>query len=132
MTLDNKIINFDINRNNLFDLTAKQYDTDGARSFTFRLLKNSVPFSLEGLSVKVGGKKPDGKNVFNDCIIKDAEKGIVELELTTQMQVVTGMLNLELIIFKGETRLSTIPFQIHVVKNVTDFKKVERDRKSVV
>ena len=77
MTLDNKIINFDINRNNLFDLTAKQYDTDGARSFTFRLLKNSVPFSLEGLSVKVGGKKPDGKNVFNDCIIKEDRKSVV-------------------------------------------------------
>ena len=125
MTLDNKPINFDINRNNLFNLTAKQFDTNGARSFTFRLLKNSIPFDLTGLSVEVGGKKPDKKNIFNSCTIKDAEKGIVELELTTQMQVVAGMLNLELIIFKGETRLSTIPFEIQVVKSVTDFKKVE-------
>ena len=125
MTLDNKIINFDINRNNLFNLTAKQFDTDGARSFTFRLLKDSIPFDLTGLSVEVGGKKPDEKDIFNSCTIKDAERGIMELELTTQMQVVAGMLNLELIIFKGETRLSTIPFQIQVVKSVTDFKKVE-------
>ncbi|HHQ4319652.1 BppU family phage baseplate upper protein [Clostridium perfringens] len=125
MTLDNKPINFDINRNNLFNLTAKQFDTTGARSFTFRLLKNSIPFDLTGLSVKVGGKKPDGKDIFNSCTIKDTKKGIVELELTTQMQVVAGMLNLELIIFKGETRLSTIPFEIQVVKSVTDFKEVE-------
>lgn len=125
MTLNDKTTNFDINRNNIFNLTAKQYDTDGARSFTFRLLKNSVPFSLEGLSVKVGGKKPDEKNVFNDCIIKDAKKGIVEVELTTQMQVVAGTLNLELIILRGETRLSTIPFEVQVIKSATDFKEVE-------
>ena len=125
MSLNDKIINFDINRNNLFNLTAKQYDTDGARSFTFRLLKNSVPFSLEGLSVKVGGKKPDGKNVFNDCIIKDAKKGIVEVELTTQMQVTAGTLNLELIMFKGETRLSTIPFEVQIIQSATCYSEIQ-------
>ncbi|NGT96493.1 BppU family phage baseplate upper protein [Clostridium perfringens] len=125
MTLDNKIINFDINRNNLFNLTAKQFDTTGARSFTFRLLKNSVPFSLEGLSVKVGGKKPDYKDILNDCKIIDPKKGIVEVELTTQMQVVAGTLKLELIILKGETRLSTIPFDIQVIKSAINFKEVE-------
>ncbi|STB59705.1 BppU family phage baseplate upper protein [Clostridium perfringens] len=125
MTLDNKIINFDINRNNLFDLTAKQYDTDGARSFTFRLLKDSIPFDLTGLSVKVGGKKPDGKDIFNDCKVIDSKKGIVELELTTQMQVIVGTLNLELLILNGETRLSTIPFEVQIIKSVTDFKEVE-------
>ena len=125
MTLDNKTINFNINKNNIFNLTAKQYDTDGARSFTFRLLKDYIPFDLEGLSVKVGGKKPDGKDIFNDCIIKDAKRGIIELELTTQMQVIAGTLNLELLILNGEIRLSTIPFEVQIIKSVTDFKEVE-------
>ncbi|MGU9052047.1 sialate O-acetylesterase [Clostridium perfringens] len=125
MALNDKQINFDINRNNLFNLTAKQFDTTGARSFTFRLLKNSIPFDLTGLSVKVGGKKPDKKDVFNDCKIIDAKKGIVELELTTQMQVVAGTLNLELIILKGETRLSTIPFSVEIIQGATCYSKVQ-------
>ncbi|MBI6058983.1 BppU family phage baseplate upper protein [Clostridium perfringens] len=125
MVLNNKIINFDINRNNIFNLTAKQYDTDGARSFTFRLLKDSIPFNLEGLSVKVGGKKPDGKDIFNSCIIKDSKKGIVELDLTTQMQVISGTLNLELIILREKTRLSTIPFEVKVIQSATCYSEVQ-------
>ena len=125
MTLDNKIINFDINRNNIFNLTAKQFDTTGARSFTFRLLKDSIPFDLEGLSVKVGGKKPDGKDILNDCTIINCKKGIVEVRLTTQMQVVAGTLNLELIMFKGETRLSTIPFEVQIIQSATCYSKVQ-------
>lgn len=125
MTLDNKIINFDINRNNLFNLTAKQFDTDGARSFTFRLIKNSIPFDITGLSVKIGGKKPDGNNILNDCTIVNSKKGIVEVRLTTQMQVVAGTLNLELIMFKGETRLSTIPFEVKIIQSATCYSKVQ-------
>lgn len=125
MALNDKTINFDINKRNIFNLTAKQYDTDGARSFTFRLIKNSIPFDLEGLSIKVGGKKPDGKNIFNDCVVKDAKKGIIELELTTQMQVVAGTLNLELIILKGETRLSTIPFEVEIIQGATCYSEVQ-------
>ncbi|MGU8888268.1 BppU family phage baseplate upper protein [Clostridium perfringens] len=125
MALNDKIINFDINRNNLFKMTAKQFDTTGARSFTFRLLKDSIPFDLTELSVKVGGKKPDGKDIFNSCTIKDSQKGIVELELTTQMQVVAGMLSLELIIFRGSTRLSTIPFEVKVIQSATCYSGVQ-------
>ncbi|MDK3222210.1 SGNH/GDSL hydrolase family protein [Clostridium perfringens] len=124
-TLNDKTITFDINRNNIFNLTAKQYDTDGARSFTFRLIKNSIPFDLTGLSVKVSGIKPDGKKVFNDCKIIDIKKGIVELELTTQMQVVAGTLNLELIILKEETRLSTIPFSVEIIQGATCYSEVQ-------
>ena len=125
MTLNDKAINFDINRNNLFDLTAKQFDTDGARSFTFRLLKNSIPFDLTGLSVKVGGKKPDGNDILNDCTIINSKKGIVEVKLTTQMQVVAGTLNLELIMFKGETRLSTIPFEVQIIQSATCYSEIQ-------
>ncbi|WP_415283805.1 BppU family phage baseplate upper protein [Clostridium perfringens] len=125
MALNDKAINFDINRNNLFNLTAKQYDTTGARSFTFRLLKNSVPFDLTGLLVKVGGNKPDKKDVFNDCNVIDAKKGIVEVDLTTQMQAVAGILNLELIILRGETRLSTVPFEVKIIQSATCYTEVQ-------
>ncbi|MFR5594627.1 MAG: GDSL-type esterase/lipase family protein [Clostridium perfringens] len=125
MALNDKTINFDINKRNIFNLTAKQYDTNGARSFTFRLIKNSIPFDLTGLSVKVGGTKPDGKSILNNCNIIDASKGIIELELTTQMQVVAGILNLELIILKGETRLSTIPFEVEIIQGATCYSEIQ-------
>lgn len=125
MALSDKPINFDINKRNIFNLTAKQFDTTGARSFTFRLLKDSIPFNLEGLFVKVGGKKPDGKNILNDCKILDYKKGLVEVELTTQMQVKAGILNLELIIFKESTRLSTVPFEVKIIQSATCYSEIE-------
>ncbi len=125
MALNDKKINFDINKRNIFNLTSKQFDTTGARSFTFRLLKDSIPFNLEGLFVKVGGKKPDGKNILNDCKILDYKKGLVEVELTTQMQVKAGILNLELIIFKESTRLSTVPFEVKIIQSATCYEEVQ-------
>lgn len=125
MALDDKIINFDINKPNILNLSAKQYDTTGARSFTFRLLKYSQVFNLTGLTVRVGGTKADGTLIFNDCTIVDAKRGLVQIDLTTQMQVVTGNLNLELIIMQGSIRLSTVPFQINIIEGITDTNAIE-------
>lgn len=125
MAINDKIKIFDVDKNlNIFNLKTKQNDTTGARSFTFKLVKNNKIFDLTGLNIKVGGKKPDGKDILVDCKIIDASKGIIELELTTQMQVVSGFLNLELIFFKGGIRLSSIPFEIEVLESATDLKGI--------
>lgn len=125
MALDNKpqIFNLD-DKIHLFNLTAKQNDTTGSRSFTFKLIKNSIPFNLTGLSVRVGGVKADGKPVFNDCNIVDVNKGLVELELTTQMLTAAGTLDLELIILQGNIRLSTIPFEVEIIPSVTKYSEI--------
>lgn len=121
MALDDKIINLDINKLNILNLNAKQYDTTGARSFTFRLLKDNQAFDLTNLTVRVGGTKSDGSTIFDDCTVIDAKKGLVQLSLTTQMQTVAGILEAELIIMQDMTRLSTVPFSINIIKSVTNF-----------
>ena len=61
------------------------------------------------------GEKKDNTIIFNDLVINDAKKGYCTLELTNQMLAVEGMSELELVIFEGEKRLSTMPFILNVV-----------------
>lgn len=126
MTLDNENLIFDIDNSfNVFDLTAKQFDTNSARSFTFQLIHNGSPFCLDGTSVQVGGIKADGKKIFNDVQIVDSVNGIIELDLTSQMLAVDGVLKLEFIFIKGNVRLSSYPFEIRIIPSVTNFNAIE-------
>ena len=125
MTLDNQTLIFNLDKTfNLFNLSAKQFDTDNARSFTFQFIQNNTPFSLNGINVKVGGVKPDGKKIFNDVQIIDSTNGIVELDLTSQMLAVNGVLKLEFIFMKDNIRLSSYPFEINIVPSITNFNAV--------
>ncbi len=126
MALDNHTLIFNLDKTfNLFNLSAKQFDTDNARSFTFQFIQNSTPFSLNGITVKVGGVKPDGKKIFNDVQIIDSTNGIVELDLTSQMLAVNGVLKLEFIFMKDNIRLSSYSFEINIVPSVTNFNAIE-------
>lgn len=126
MALDNHILIFNLDKTfNLFNLSAKQFDTDNARSFTFQFIQNNTPFSLNGITVKVGGVKPDGKKIFNDVQIIDSTNGIIELDLTSQMLAANGVLKLEFIFMKDNIRLSSYPFEINIVPSVTNFNAIE-------
>ena len=125
MILDNQTLIFNLDKTfNLFNLSAKQFDTNSARSFTFQFIQNNTPFSLNGINVKVGGVKPDGKKIFNDVQIIDSTNGIVELDLTSQMLAVNGVLKLEFIFMKDNIRLSSYPFEINIVPSVTNFNAI--------
>lgn len=116
---------FDLNKTyNLFNLSAKQSDTNGARGILFKIIKNSVPFLLDGLTIQVGGKKPDGTVILNNASILDIANSIIQIDLTTQMLAVPGVINLELNFIKDNTKLSSYPFQINVIKSVSDFKAI--------
>lgn len=125
MTLDNQTLIFNLDKTfNLFNLSAKQFDTDNARSFTFQFIQSNTPFNLSSINVKVGGVKPDGKKIFNDVQIIDSTNGIVELDLTSQMLAVNGVLKLEFIFMKDNIRLSSYPFKINIVPSITNFNAV--------
>ena len=125
MTLDNQTLIFNLDKTfNLFNLSAKQFDTDNARSFTFQFIQNNTPFSLNDINVKVGGVKPDGKKIFNDVQIIDSTNGIVELDLTSQMLAATGVMKLVFIFMKDNVRLSSYSFEINIVPSVTNFNAV--------
>lgn len=125
MANTNKIINFDLDRRNVLNLMTKQYDTTGARSVTFRLLKDSQIYNLNNKTVVIGGTKADGTTIFNECTKVDANAGIVRFDITTQMQTVAGTLELELIVIQDNVRLSTIPFDVVIIPSVTDLGKIQ-------
>ena len=114
MILNTKIIKLDINKKMFETITAKQGDTK-SRFILFNLYDGPIQFDLTGRTVRVYGEKKDNTTIFNDLVINDAKKGYCTLELTNQMLAVGGMNELELVIFEGEKRLSTMPFILNVI-----------------
>ena len=112
--MNTKIIKLDINTELLETITAKQGDTK-SRFILFNLYDGAIPFDLSGRTVRVYGQKQDNTAVFNDLEINDAKNGYCTLELTNQMLAVEGMYELELVIFEGDKRLSTMPFILNVI-----------------
>lgn len=112
--MNTKIIKLDINTELLETITAKQGDTK-SRFILFNLYDGAIPFDLSGRTVRVYGQKKDNTTVFNDLEINDAKNGYCTLELTNQMLAVEGMYELELVIFEGDKRLSTMPFILNVI-----------------
>ena len=90
-----------------------------------QLLDNRVPFSLENKTVRVYGVKPDGTKVFNNLTIVNAQGGLVELQLTSQMLAKSGWLKLELVIYEATDILSTIKFDIDVIASLRDDAAIE-------
>lgn len=109
-----KTIKLDINKKLYEPIKAKQGDTK-SRFILFNLYDGSLQFDLTNRTVRVYCKKKDNKVVFNDLVINDAKKGYCTLELTNQVLAVSGAVELELFIFEGSKRLSTIPFQLDVI-----------------
>lgn len=116
-------INLEINKDLYDPIKVKQNDT--ARYLLFNLLDDRVPFSLENKTVRVYGLKPDGTKVFNNLTIINAARGLVELQLTTQMLVKPGCLKLELVIYEATDILSTTKFDIDIISCIRDDSAIE-------
>ena len=84
----------------------------------FHIFNSSLPFDLTGKSVRIYGIKPDDKKIFNDLVINDAKKGYCTLELTNQMLAIAGLVKLELVIYNGNKKLSSIPFVLDVISSL--------------
>lgn len=119
-----KTIKLDINKRLYEKIKAKQGDTK-SRFLLFHLLDGASPFSLVNRTVRVYGLKPDNKEIFNDLKIVDANRGHCELELTTQALAIKGDLELELAIYEGESKLTSIPFIVDVLKSINSTNAIE-------
>lgn len=115
--MNTKLIKLDINRELYTNIVAKQGDID-SRFLLFSLVDNSLPFSLLNRTVRVYGRKADGKEIFNDLVVNDANKGICTLELTSQALAVAGILEVELVVYEVNKKLSSIPFKINVIESL--------------
>lgn len=63
-----------------------------ARFLKIKLTNKKKPLDLTGKTVVFYATKPDDNLIFNNCEIVDATKGIISLELTSQMSVAAGIM----------------------------------------
>lgn len=122
----NKTLFLEIDRPNYVPIYTVQYDYN-SRFYEITILNNSQPLDLTGIRVIVAGKKPDGKEVFNSCKVLDAKKGLIQLELTEQMNAVNGASEYALELFSADGMLSSQPFKLIVTRS-TISKSVESSK----
>lgn len=99
-----------------------------SRVWHFHLTVDYEPLDLTGKSVQFRAEKPDKTNVLNDCKIVDAEKGVVEVKLTRQVNAIPGHVKCLLKIIGDEGFvLKTKTFVVDVSKTLSDDTIVSSD-----
>ena len=99
-----------------------------SRVWHFHLMVDYEPLDLTGKSVHFRAEKPDKTNVLNDCKIVDAEKGVVEVKLTRQVNAIPGCVKCLLKIIGDEGFvLKTKTFVVDVSKTLSDDAIVSSD-----
>ena len=99
-----------------------------SRVWHFHLTVDYEPLDLTGKSVHFRAEKPDKTNVLNDCKIVDAEKGVVEVKLTRQVNAIPGHVKCLLKIIGDEGFvLKTKTFVVDVSKTLSDDAIVSSD-----
>lgn len=118
-------LDIDDNLNNYI----KSVELDGnSRVWHFHLTVDYEPLDLTGKSVQFRAEKPDKTNVLNDCKIVDAEKGVVEVKLTRQVNAIPGHVKCLLKIIGDEGFvLKTKTFVVDVSKTLSDDAIVSSD-----
>ena len=99
--------------------------SDNARYLLFRILDNGVPFDLSNKTVRVFGKKADGKEIYNDMSVTNATKGECELRLTSGALSDPGILQIEIEIKENEDILSTFLLDVDVKRSIRSNSSIE-------
>lgn len=118
-------LDIDDNLNNY--IKSVELDSN-SRVWHFHLTVDYEPLDLTGKSVQFRAEKPDKTNVLNDCKIVDAEKGVVEVKLTRQVNAIPGHVKCLLKIIGDEGFvLKTKTFVVDVSKTMADDAIVSSD-----
>ena len=118
-------LDIDDNLNNY--IKSVELDSN-SRVWHFHLTVDYEPLDLTGKSVHFIAEKPDKTNVLNDCKIVDAEKGVVEVKLTRQVNAIPGHVKCLLKIIGDEGFvLKTKTFVVDVSKTLSDDAIVSSD-----
>ena len=93
-----------------------------SRFLEIKILDKKKVFNLTGKTVIFYATKPDGNLIFNYCEVIDAQKGLVNLAMTSQMSIVPGIMrDCEIDILDEElTKLKVKGLSIEIVR-CTDF-----------
>ena len=80
------------------DIHMKQYDKH-SRRLHISLTDGTVPVTIpSAVKARIACKKPDGKQVINDCVVSG---NAVLVEITEQMLMAAGNLRCELCLYEG-------------------------------
>ena len=116
-----KSITLDVWQSNDVRVKVNQGEID-SRFLQIKITDKNKAFDLTDKTVIFYATKPDGNLIFNYCEIIDAQKGLVNLEMTSQMSIVPGIMrDCEInIIDAGVTKLKVKGLSIEIVR-CTDF-----------
>ncbi len=116
-----KSITLDVWQSNDVRVKVNQGEID-SRFLQIKITDKSKAFDLADKTVVFYATKPDGELIFNYCEIIDAQKGVVNLAMTSQMSIVPGIMrDCEInIIDAGVTKLKVKGLSIEIVR-CTDF-----------
>lgn len=125
-----KKVDIDVNKDLYNPIQVKQ--SDNARYLLFRILDNGVPFDLTEKTVRFFGKKPDGKEIYNDMSVTNATKGECELRLTSGALSTPGILQLEIEIKENEDTISTFILDVDIKKSLRSNSSIESSNEYTV
>ncbi len=93
-----------------------------SRFLEIKILDKKKAFNRAGKTVIFYATKPDGNLIFNYCEIIDAQKGLINLAMTSQMSIVPGIMrDCEIDILDEElTKLKVKGLSIEIIR-CTDF-----------
>ena len=123
-------VDIDVSKDLYNPIQVKQ--SDNARYLLFRILDNGVPFDLTGKTVRFFGKKPDGKEIYNDMTITSATKGECELRLTSGALSTPGILQLEIEIKENEDVLTTFLLDVDIKKSLRSSSSIQSSNEYTV
>ena len=86
-----KSITLDVWQSNDVRVKVNQGETN-SRFLQIKITDKNKAFNLADKTVVFYATKPDGNLIFNYCEIIDAQKGVVNLAMTSQMSIVPGIM----------------------------------------
>lgn len=111
-------IRIEINKELDQSIHSVQYDSR-SRYVQFHIFDGGVPMDISNCKVYMCAVKPDGNIIFHDCKIIDSVNGVVEIELTEQLNAVAGDVKCELKLYGPDKELlTTKTFDISVKRSL--------------
>lgn len=126
MKINNHIV-LDFNKTKQVDTQTIQCDMN-SRFVRVSLRHNNSPIDLSDVRVCIMAVKPDGKEIFNDCTVIDAQNGIAEFEITQQLGMVIGEVECQIKLFGPNQLLSSNIFRLSVRKTLSPSSESSEDQ----
>lgn len=112
--------------NIVLDIVMDNYDVlksvqgDNGRIINVKIVSNGKVVNLDDYLPTLVIVKPDNTEIFNSCKALDSKQGILQIELTEQINAVAGILKCCLQLFgKDKKLISTTNFQIEVSEGLS-------------